>query len=540
MDGAGGSSADIISGEVCGTSSNTAGGSASSTVAWTEFCERHARAAASDFAKSCVHFMGSNMPEATRGTISHRDFMRKFIECFSDHFDTEFNRRRVHHKTGNGNAIVLEESDYSEDTDSPKISHKPFFRRLSFKGLRKGKAFFHKQHSDEAELSATRQNKTKLSKIVVECRKEGYVNYLTPESLDQPGVHKWEKCRLALVKTVGGYMLEFYSPPKSQKPRSGVFCFLISEARETTALEMPDHENTFVLKADNNMEYVIEAHDTDDMRSWLATIRYCMRSTPTTQLPPADQTLSVVSAAPNATATPIPAPDVTVSNPAPEIPPRRAGERISSSSNFELTEGDLEPVQETDTDLTAMMREYPWFHGTLPRSDAAHQVLHGGPGGHGVFLVRQSETRKGEFVLTFNFQGRAKHLRMTLNDKGECRVQHLWFPTITEMLEHFRQNPIPLESGGTADVTLTEYVVHQVPPAQPSVSPRHPTQHIITIGGSVRVKMCDLEIPPLAVQASSSSVAAAPPPPPTSQTHPSQNNNTDDTGRAVGNQYSFV
>lgn len=29
---------------------------------------------------------------------------------------------------------------------------------------------------------------------------------------------------------------------------------------------MPDHENTFVLKAVNNMEFVIEAHDTDDMR----------------------------------------------------------------------------------------------------------------------------------------------------------------------------------------------------------------------------------------------------------------------------------
>lgn len=26
------------------------------------------------------------------------------------------------------------------------------------------------------------------------------------------------------------------------------------------------------------MEYVIEAHDTDDMRSWLATVKYCMRS----------------------------------------------------------------------------------------------------------------------------------------------------------------------------------------------------------------------------------------------------------------------
>lgn len=45
-----------------------------------------------------------------------------------------------------------------------------------------------------------------------------------------------------------------------------MFCALITAARETTALEMPDHENTFVLKAVNNMEFVIEAHDTDDMR----------------------------------------------------------------------------------------------------------------------------------------------------------------------------------------------------------------------------------------------------------------------------------
>ncbi|XP_064114533.1 SH2B adapter protein 1-like [Macrobrachium nipponense] len=550
------------------TASDDADGENRRNNDWEEFCDKQARLAAADFVKSWRVFVAL---QSQFKEIEHKDLAQKFAEFFPAHLEQALlnppNGVKVRNGIGGARSVsaddILEAAASDEgggESPSPKVTHRPFFRRLSFKGLKKGKSLFLKQHSDEVELSPhhdkqskNERHKARTVKLAVECVREGTVHLLAGDT--QEGRPHWLKCRMALVKVAAGHMLEFYAPPKSMKPRTGVFCISINEARETTDLEMPDLRNTFVIKADSGNEWVVEAQDQEDMKAWLTTIiSYCCANNKEQvknyELRPAmysvknESSLSLAGAAGGVVGGEIPdrpehPPDLPprvpgATSPTSQPPPSLIVARQNNLSMHSRSQNGLGDYSNdenvnipTDVDFYSTLRDYPWFHGTLSRCDAAAAVLQEAVAGHGVFLVRQSETRKGEYVLTFNYQGRAKHLRMTINPDGACRVQHLSFATIFDLLEYFRDNHIPLESGGTSDVTLSEFVIAADYPArnqgagQVGTERRPPnipdTREVATHGGSVRMTTSALE-----------------------RLQYEQSNSGGSTGRAVENTYTYT
>ncbi|MBN3309017.1 SH2B2 protein, partial [Amia calva] len=412
---------------------------------------------------------------------------------------------------------ALGQSRSSEDVSAghPKAKFKKGFslRNMSLCVVDGVKEIWHRRSSPEPD-SGRRANgeagdkwsqRLRLSRAsqapkadLLEIQREGALRYMVADDTNCVGSSQWQKCRLLLRKTSRTegerFLLEFYVPPKSSKPKVSIPLSAIVEVRTTMPLEMPDKDNTFVLKVENGAEYILETIDSLQKHSWVADIQDCIDpgdrdSGDDIELAscphgPASRDFPMVSSCscellsegvhrvperPCAAATahePHSAPSVRCrDSPFTEhpmhVPLERFLQSLEAPGPGPSTGAPTSEAGESEGD--ASLAGYPWFHGTLSRVRAAQLVLAGGARSHGLFVIRQSETRPGEYVLTFNFQGKAKHLRLSVNDNGQCHVHHLWFQTVSDMLRHFHAHPIPLESGGSADITLRCYAQAQRP-----------------------------------------------------------------------------
>ncbi|XP_073420303.1 SH2B adapter protein 3 isoform X1 [Dendrobates tinctorius] len=465
---------------------------------WNEFCELHAISTARELAKQYWLFANQN---PHHDILAAENFSLQFTDLFQQYFRNEvreswgmdqyrffpFNRVKDYRETGgrtseeppstvaakvevdltarhehteqtpNDSTVQQVPKAWSSEELQSNISPPPprQFIRFSFSDIRRSiRNIFRRKSADSSEArdidTDLAQSPTWHKRIlqwtlkrepVFEIRKEGHLNYSMVDETSMDSGTLWQRCRLTVRKASSleneEYLLELFDPPKCSKPKLRVPCSAIHDIRKCTRLEMPDNVNTFVLKV-NTTEVIFEVGDDQQLNSWTSEIKECMNC----GTEEVDLEMQVSSP----------------SDPAPQNPHSGSTDSINQGLFLPCAAVFVPPEQcchKTDHFLSP----YPWFHGPISRVKAAQLVQSQGFEGHGVFLVRQSETRRGEYVLTFNFQGRAKHLRLTLTERGQCRVQHLRFLSVIEMLHYFRLHPIPLECGAAGDVKLSSYIV---------------------------------------------------------------------------------
>ncbi|XP_074184490.1 SH2B adapter protein 2 isoform X9 [Rhinolophus sinicus] len=516
-----------------GTMNGAASGPAAAAPVpdWRQFCELHAQAAAVDFAHKFCRFLHDNpaydTPDA--GASFSRHFAANFLDIFSeevrrvlvagaakppDTMEPEPAALKVASSCGHSRSS----EDVSAHAAAKARVRKGFsLRNMSLCVVDGMRDMWHRRASPEpdatpraAEAPAEprdkwtrrlRLSRTLAAKVeLVDIQREGALRFMVADdaAAGPGGAAQWQKCRLLLRRAMAGerFRLEFFVPPKASRPKVSIPLSAIIEVRTTMPLEMPEKDNTFVLKVENGAEYILETIDSLQKHSWVADIQGCVDPGDSEEdtelscarggclarrvtscscellteadLPRAPETMAAVVTAPHSRARD------AVSESLVHVPLETFLETLdspggSSGDSNNTGEEGAEPEPEAAPELE--LSDYPWFHGTLSRVRAAQLVLAGGPRNHGLFVIRQSETRPGEYVLTFNFQGKAKHLRLSLNGHGQCHVQHLWFQSVLDMLRHFHTHPIPLESGGSADITLRSYVRAQGPPPDPGPSP---------------------------------------------------------------------
>ncbi|KAJ8380312.1 hypothetical protein SKAU_G00010900 [Synaphobranchus kaupii] len=229
--------------------------------------------------------------------------------------------------------------------------------------------------------------------------KEGQLLYMVVDDTISDAQPRWQRCRLLVRRGSDGYQLELFDPPKCSSSKLMAQCSDVSEVRRCNRLEMPDNLNTFVLKVKQYpVSYIFETDNDQQVSSWTTEIKEC----------------------------------------------------INNGSDSV----DMEVLTMPLGDAIASTRR-----GSSESAGQGSPPFAPPEGGTACFWCGRARRAGEDYVLTFNYQGKAKHLRLSLTDRGQCRVQHLRFSSVMDMLSHFCLSPIPLECGAACDVTLSSFVM---------------------------------------------------------------------------------
>ncbi|XP_078735403.1 SHC-transforming protein 1-like [Lampetra fluviatilis] len=89
------------------------------------------------------------------------------------------------------------------------------------------------------------------------------------------------------------------------------------------------------------------------------------------------------------------------------------------------------------------LRGEPWFHGRVSRGDAEKLLSRDGD-----FLVRESGSTPGQYVLTGMQGGRPKHL-LLVDPEGVVRTKDRKFDSVNHLISFHRDNQLPIISAGS-------------------------------------------------------------------------------------------
>ncbi|KAM9001864.1 SHC-transforming protein 1 isoform X1 [Sarcophilus harrisii] len=101
------------------------------------------------------------------------------------------------------------------------------------------------------------------------------------------------------------------------------------------------------------------------------------------------------------------------------------------------------PPPAPTTAMAEQLRGEPWFHGKLSRREAEGQLRINGD-----FLVRESTTTPGQYVLTGLQSGQPKHL-LLVDPEGVVRTKDHRFESVSHLISYHMDNHLPIISAGS-------------------------------------------------------------------------------------------